>query len=103
MKRKVEVSMVRFLTQKKENILSKTKQNKSNKQEETQDIRGTWVAQSVKQSTLDLGSGCDVTVCEIASCIRLYGGWCGVCLGFYPFLSHCPSLPPSLSLKINKD
>ena len=33
---------------------------------------GTWVAQSVKCSTLDLSSGHDVTVCEIEPHVRLW-------------------------------
>ena len=28
-------------------------------------LRGTWVAQSLKPPTLDLGSGHELTVCEI--------------------------------------
>ena len=33
---------------------------------------GTWVAQSVKRLALDLGSGHDLTVCEIKPCVSLY-------------------------------
>ena len=33
--------------------------------------RGTWVAQSVKRLTLDLGSGHDLAACELEPCIRL--------------------------------
>ena len=34
-------------------------------------LRGTWVAQSVKRLILDLGSGHDLTVCEFEPHVRL--------------------------------
>ena len=37
-------------------------------------LRATWVAQSVKRLTLDFGSGQDLTVHEIESCIGLCSG-----------------------------
>ena len=40
--------------------------------------RGTWVTQWVKHPTLDLGSGHDLTVCEIEPrvCLHARGGAC---------------------------
>ena len=68
-----------------------------------QDLRGAWVAQSVKHLTLDSGSGHDLTVCEFEPHIRL-------CVDSTEptgdFLSLSLSAPPRLSLplslKINK-
>ena len=66
-------------------------------------LQGTWVAQSVKHLTLDVGSGCDHTVCEFEPCIRLCADSSepGACFRFCVSLSLCPSptRAPSLSQK----
>ena len=58
---------------------------------------GTWVAQLVKCLTLDLGSGHDLTVCELKPHIGLCtdSSEPGACFGFS--LSGRESLFPSLS------
>ena len=56
---------------------------------------GTWVAQSVKGSTLDFGSGHYLRV--VSPCVGLYVG-CRVCLGFSA-PPHLPSLPHLLKEK----
>ena len=56
------------------------------------------MAQSVKQLTLDLGSGLDLTVCGIEPCTE-FCTECGACLGFSLSLSLCS---PQLTLSCRK-
>ena len=66
--------------------------------------RGSWVARSVKRLTLHLGSGHDLTVCEIEPCV----GLCTdseepACDSVSPsFSAPPPTCSFSLSFKINK-
>ena len=54
---------------------------------EIENILGTWVAQSIKRPTLDLGSGHDLMVCGFEPHIRL----CALTTQ----TEHSPSLPVS--------
>ena len=68
-----------------------------------EDLRGAWVAWSVKRPTLDLGSGHDLTVCEFEPCIRLCADGAGSLLGILSLLlSGPPLLVHSLSLSLSK-
>ena len=73
----------------------------------SQDPRGSWVAQSVEQSTLDLGSGHTLVVPEIERHVRLCADSSEPAWNLSPFLSLCPSptracsLSHSLALKIS--
>ena len=65
------------------------------------EIRGTWVAQSVKHRTLDLDSGHDLTVCELEPHIGFCAGstkttWDSLSLCL------CPSPARARSLSQNK-
>ena len=51
---------------------------------------GAWMAQLVEHLTLDFGSGHDLTICEIESCIGLsLTAWS--LLGILSLISLCPS------------
>ena len=74
----------------------------------TQAVRGTWVAQSVKCPTLGFSSGHDLMVCETEPCIGLCAvsvepAWDSLSrslfLSLFPFPAH--SLILSRCLKIN--
>ena len=64
---------------------------------------GTWVAQSVKHPTLDLGSGHDLTVCGFKPHIRsVLTVWSLLGILSFPLSLPLPTYTQALSLSQNK-